>query len=91
MKDLSYKIRRLRELQNLTQQYLADQLGISQRAYSKIENGQTSLSVERLYTLATILNCPAEAILTLSAEEVYLIYVLKKAAGQYQKVNMRLL
>lgn len=78
MKDLSYKIRRLRELQNLTQQHIADQLGISQRAYSKIENGQTTLSVERLYAIVTILQCPVEAVLSLSPEEVYLAYVVKK-------------
>lgn len=75
MKDLSFKIRRLRELQNLTQQYLADQLSISQRAYSKIENGQTQLSVERLNRIAGILHCPIEAILTRSAEEIYMTFV----------------
>ncbi len=80
MKDISYKIRRLRELQNLTQQYFADQLGISQRAYSKIENGQTCLSVERLCAIAAILGCPVSVLFSLTAEEIYLLHLLKKPA-----------
>lgn len=80
MRDLALKIRRLRELQNYSQQYLADQIGISQRAYSKIEAGQTKLSVERLDRIAKILNCPMENIISLSAEEAYFrhIYMLRR-------------
>jgi transcriptional regulator with XRE-family HTH domain len=35
--ELGTKIKKIRELRNLTQEYLADQLGISQPAYSKLE------------------------------------------------------
>ena len=34
---------------------MATQLSISQRAYSKIERGQTKLDVERILTIAEVL------------------------------------
>lgn len=46
------KIRKLREAKQWSQESIAYQLGISQRAYSKIENGTTQLSVQRLAQLA---------------------------------------
>lgn len=41
----------LRNSQNLTQSALANILGISQFAISKIENGQRAVSIEILYKL----------------------------------------
>jgi transcriptional regulator with XRE-family HTH domain len=47
---------RLYRLQkNFSQEYMAFRLGISQKAYSKIEAGVTKLTVERLSEIATIL------------------------------------
>lgn len=74
MRDVPLKIRRLRELKNLTQEHLADQLGISRRAYGKIESGHTQLTLSRLDKISTILGCPTEALLTSSAEDLYLKY-----------------
>lgn len=39
-KDLGFKIKRLREEKNMSQEELAIQLNISQSKLSKIENGQ---------------------------------------------------
>ena len=52
------KLRLLREYRNYSQVYIADQLGITQNAYSRIENNQTRLTADRLSKLATILNVP---------------------------------
>lgn len=41
-------IRRLRHLRGYKQADMADRLGISTKAYSKLENGQTRLTVDRL-------------------------------------------
>ena len=38
------KIKNIRELKNLTQEYLAEKLDISQAAYSKMEKGDTKIS-----------------------------------------------
>jgi len=49
------KLRLLREYRNYSQEYIAEKLGITQNAYSRIENNQTRLTAERLEKLAVIL------------------------------------
>ncbi len=49
-------IRKLRLERSLTQEYVALELGISQNAYCKIENGQVQLTIERLQKIAAVLN-----------------------------------
>ena len=51
---LEKTIKKLRRLRSLTQEEVSQQLGISAQAYSKIENGDTKIDVERLYQLAGI-------------------------------------
>jgi transcriptional regulator with XRE-family HTH domain len=48
-----------------SQSHVARKLSISQNAYCKIENGQTSLSVERLIQIADILQTEPERLLTM--------------------------
>ena len=48
-------IRRFREMHNYSQKYVASKMGISQNAYSKIENNITQLTVEHLKKLSSIL------------------------------------
>jgi transcriptional regulator with XRE-family HTH domain len=51
-------IRRYREMQNYSQKYVAAQMGISQNAYSKIENNLTQLTVHHVKQLSEILQVP---------------------------------
>ncbi len=53
-KETGHKIRQIRELKGFTQEYIADKLGISQRAYSKIENNQTKIDWERITKIAEV-------------------------------------
>lgn len=48
-------IRKVREQRNYTQEFVAKQMGISQNAYSKIENGYTQLTVRHIKDLSKIL------------------------------------
>ena len=57
------KIRNIRELKNLTQEHLADKLGITQAGYSKIEKGTTMLTYTKLRDIAVILGVKIEDIL----------------------------
>ncbi len=50
-------VRIVRELQELSQNELAELTGISQATISAIENGRVNLGVERAKTLAVALNC----------------------------------
>ncbi len=57
------KLKQLRELKNFTQEYVAQQLGLSTRAYSKIETGETQLTINRLNEISSILGIdPIEAL-----------------------------
>jgi transcriptional regulator with XRE-family HTH domain len=48
-------IRKYRELRNYTQEYVAKEMGISQNAYSKIENNYTQLTVNHIKQISRIL------------------------------------
>lgn len=63
MMAIAANIRRKREGQNFTQEYVAFRLNISQNAFSKIELGHTRITVERLLQIADVLGCtPTELI-----------------------------
>lgn len=51
-------IRHYRELKNYSQKWVASQMGISQNAYSKIENNITQLTVHHVRQLSRILEVP---------------------------------
>lgn len=69
--NLGANIKKLREVKNLTQQELAKKLGITQRAYSKIENEEVNLSVSKLLEIAKILNVNPADILPNDGSHVY--------------------
>lgn len=48
-------IRQMRLDRNYTQDYMAMKLNISQNAYSKLELGRSSLSLERLFQISAVL------------------------------------
>src|ERR1700760_2800942 len=65
------KLRLLREDRNYSQEYIAEKLGITQNAYSRIENNQTRLTAERLEKLAVILDISPLEILSDKEPVIY--------------------
>ena len=57
------KIRKIRIERKLKQEEVADLLSISQRAYSKIENDEVQLKIDRLQQIADILQVDAKKLL----------------------------
>ncbi len=55
MKEYSMRIRKFRQLQDLSQEFMAMQMGITMSAYSKIERGKTELTLYRLGQIASVL------------------------------------
>jgi transcriptional regulator with XRE-family HTH domain len=70
-KQIGGKIKKLRELKNLTQSHMAEKLGLSQSAYSKIELGETEISYKRLTQIASVLNLKPEEITNFSDNMVF--------------------
>jgi len=56
-------IRKYREMKNYSQKAVAEQMGISQNAYSKIENNITQLTVHHVKQLSEILKVPVSDLL----------------------------
>jgi len=65
------KIKQIRELKNFTQEYMAQQLGLSTRAYSKIETGETQLTVNRLNEISAILGITPVEVLGFDDKQVF--------------------
>lgn len=63
MQTILNQISVLRRSCGFSHEYIAHELNISQPAYSKIENGKTQLTVERLFKIAEILNVPVSELL----------------------------
>jgi transcriptional regulator with XRE-family HTH domain len=67
MENLATRIRRMREQKKLTQEYVAEQLGISVRTYRQLEykDGVAAqvLTLKRLQALALVLEVPLTAFL----------------------------
>lgn len=48
-------IRRFRESNNISQEYVANELNITQSAYAKLENNQNKITLEKLFLIIEIL------------------------------------
>ena len=65
------KIRGVRELQGLSQEYVAGKLNISQTSLSKIETGETGLTFERLFELSKVLSVDVNMILNFDKDVIF--------------------
>lgn len=64
-----HTIRQHRQNKKYTQEYMAEQLGISQNAYFKIETDQTKLKVDVLNQIAKVLEVDPSELLNASGEK----------------------
>ena len=55
-KKIGNRIRKIRESKDLKREYVADELGITHGAYSKIERGDSDSNTSRLLQIAEILD-----------------------------------
>ncbi|HVW14324.1 MAG TPA: helix-turn-helix transcriptional regulator [Mucilaginibacter sp.] len=78
-RKIAANIRKIREYRNYTQEYLAARLRISQNAYSKIELGQTKITVGRLFQIADILDATPEDII--ANDDVGLLSAINSASA----------
>jgi transcriptional regulator with XRE-family HTH domain len=67
---VSERLKQIRLKKNYSQEYVASKIGLSQKAYSKIENNETRLSVETLLVLSDILETPIAEFFTNSQNPI---------------------
>jgi transcriptional regulator with XRE-family HTH domain len=65
------KIKQIRELKNVSQEFIATQLGLSIRAYSKIETGETQLTINRLNEISKALGVDPIEVLGFDERNVF--------------------
>ena len=64
---IGQKIKKLRELKNFTQAHMATELGITQSAYSKIEQSDTDITYAKMSKIAEVLGISPEDIAAFNA------------------------
>lgn len=78
---IGQRIRKLRELKNFTQEYMAEQLNMNQGSYSKLESGETDIPFSRLEQIAQVLGLNPEDIITFNEHIVFNLMNNKTANG----------
>jgi transcriptional regulator with XRE-family HTH domain len=68
---IGQKIKKLRELKNLTQSHVAQQLGVTQSAYSKLELGESEVTYSRLERISDVLGMKPEEIISFNDQMVF--------------------
>lgn len=60
----------IRELNNYTQSYVAEKLGISQKSYSNLERAENDITVDTLLKVAEIYQISLARVLEINAEAI---------------------
>jgi transcriptional regulator with XRE-family HTH domain len=68
---IGQKIKKLRELKNFTQSHVAEGIGLTQSAYSKMEHGETEVSYSKLEKVAGVLGMRPEDIISFNESMVF--------------------
>lgn len=79
--EVGRNIKQLRELKNLTQSYVVNQLNMSVGGYSKIERDETEISVKKLEQIAAVLQTDIRSILELDTDKVFNIQLKQADKG----------
>ncbi|MEI7581780.1 helix-turn-helix transcriptional regulator [Runella sp.] len=70
MQSVGIKIRKLREIQDLTQEFMATQLGMSQTNYGKIERGEVDITYSTLKKIADLFGIDVASLLSFDSGNV---------------------
>ncbi|KAB2859498.1 MAG: helix-turn-helix transcriptional regulator [Flavobacteriales bacterium] len=71
MIEVGSNIRKIRELKGFSQDFMANQLNISQRQYSRIEKEETKLDLDKLQTISEILEVTLEQLLGFNEKFIF--------------------
>lgn len=69
--NIGTKIKKLRELKNLTQEHMASVIGVTQSAYSRLELGETEITYSKLARIADELGMKPEDVISFNESMVF--------------------
>ncbi|WP_221394304.1 helix-turn-helix domain-containing protein [Dyadobacter sp. NIV53] len=88
--NLSEKIRQIRLRKGLSQENMADMLGLSTTAYGDLERGRTELSFSRLENISKLLDMPLPELLGFESTALSETEWLRQENTRLMAVNSRL-
>jgi transcriptional regulator with XRE-family HTH domain len=71
MHNIGHNIRQVRELKNLTQEYVAKKLGVSRSFYIKVENNETQIKFEQLQALSKVMDVSLNDIIDFNDKQIF--------------------
>ena len=77
--NIGTKIKKLRELKNLTQEHMATVIGVTQSAYSRLEMGETEITYSKLERIAGELGMKPEEVIAFN--EIMVFNVMHNQTG----------
>ncbi|RYC67301.1 helix-turn-helix domain-containing protein [Spirosoma sordidisoli] len=86
MPNYMTRIRQLREFCGLSQEAVADQLGITQSAYSRLESGTTRLDLPRLQQLAALYGLTVQQLVDLNS--VALVDIISQTPAVVERLRL---
>ncbi|MBA3901796.1 MAG: helix-turn-helix transcriptional regulator [Bacteroidetes bacterium] len=69
--DIGTKIKKIRELKNVTQEHIAEALKMSTRGYSKIENNESNINLDKLEKISKVLEVKLTDLLNFNEKQVF--------------------
>lgn len=81
--SIGVKIKKIRELKNFTQEYMADKLGVGQSSYSRFEKDGNDLTFNQINKIADILEIGLDDLLNFNDQFIFNNYKSNKANQGY--------
>ena len=69
--EIGNKIKKVRELKNYTQEYMAERLGITQSGYSRYEKEDGDLTISQLDKISEIFNMKVEDLINFDEKNIF--------------------
>ncbi|MEY5049757.1 MAG: hypothetical protein RLZZ175_3116 [Bacteroidota bacterium] len=69
--SIGFKIKKLRELKNYTQEYMAEKLNISQSTYARFEKDDSDVTISKLQQIAEVLEVTLNDILDFNSQYIF--------------------
>ena len=89
MNDIIAKnIKKYRELKGFSQEYMAHQLSVNQSTYAKMENSSTKITIDKLFSVAKLLEADVSEILDLKNQTIYNQDLKDNSVGHQQVENL---
>jgi transcriptional regulator with XRE-family HTH domain len=87
--QIGQKIKKLRELKNLTQTHMAHELGVTQSAYSKMELGESEVTYGRLEKISSVLGMKPEDVIAFNDQMVFNISNNQYGGNVFSQIDQK--